>query len=374
MSLFVPKEGEVSTIALSSHDPIKGTPWEKVAHLLPPNATVPELLKAANLNWGLLHLPIENTIPKEYAQAAGIKGLDGEPIDRAVRLPVEKHFTLRRADTLEVLSPYMGNRYKPIKNQYAFEVFDQFVKAGEMTMESAGCLHNGEHVFGLAKIGKNFTLADGESIEGYFLLIQSHAYGHSLKAMFTPIRYPSGNTFVTKLSGVNGGYYAMPHSRVFDNARIEEIKDVVSKAEKQLKDFEATARFLAGTNIEEKDGVFYLAQFFDTGLIKTRKADKKPMPQSYQELFAAGDANRRIKNVASTVLTCPGADLPSCKDTAWGCLQGVFHALDHQNGHNTNTRLESSWLGKDAGIKVKALDMSVVMATKASVENGDGSK
>lgn len=82
------------------------------------------------------------------------------------------------------------------------------------------------------------------------------------------------------------------------------------------------------------------------------------------ELFESEDANRVVKNVAECVLSSPGADLESCKDTAWGYLQGVLHALDHQNGHNPDTRLHSSWLGKDAGIKVQALDMSVVMAEK----------
>ena len=365
MSVMKPSQSALSTLATTDHDPIIGTPWEKVAYPIPPNASIPELLQAAKLNWGLLHLPLDTGIPvdkiPEHMIPEGYEVKEGGKI----YVPVPKHYCLRRADNLEILSPYMGNRYKPIENEYAFSIFDQFVRAGEMTLESAGSLHGGKHVFGLAKIGKNFTLADGETIEGYFLLIQSHAYGHSLKAMFTPIRYPSGNTLVTKLANVKDGYYAMPHSRVFDDARIEEIKDVVTGAERQLRDFQRTAEFLASSHIEAKDGIFYLAKLFDSKLINRRKADKKPLPSSYHDLLEAEDANRVIKKVALSVIESPGAQLESCKGTAWGLFQGVVHALDHVNGHNTDTRLEASWIGKDAGIKVKALDMSVVMASKA---------
>lgn len=368
MSVLKPGKTALSSLATTDHDPIKGTPWEKVAHKIPANATVHELLEAAALNWGLLHLPLDTGIPVDKIPASMIP--EGYEIQEGgkVYVPVPKSYCLRRADNLDILSPYMGNRYKPIENDHAFQIFDQFVRAGEMTMESAGMLHDGKHVFGLAKIGKNFAMANGEVVEGYFLLIQSHAYGHSLKAMFTPIRYPSGNTFVTKLKGVKGGFYSMPHSRVFDDARIEEIKDVVTGAEEQLRDFEETARFLAGSKIEEKDGIFYLAQMFNEELINRRKSDKKPMPQTMEELFEAEDANRVIKNVADCVLTAPGADLPSCQGTAWGYFQGVSYALDHINGHNPSSRLEASWIGKDAGIKVKALDMSVVMAEKSNLD------
>ncbi len=364
MSIYVPKQGEVDTIATTSHDGLTDTPWETLAYRIPRNATVPELLRAAKLDWGLLHLPLESGIPHNKIPEDLIpEGFELRD-DGKLYVPVPKHFCLRRADNLDILSPYMGNRYKPIDNLYAFEVFDEFIRAGQMTMETAGSLHGGKHVWGLASMNKGFVLDNGEEVRGYFLLIQSHQYGHSLQARFTPIRYPGGNTFVHQLEGegVARGYYAMPHSRVFDAERIEEIKQVLTQAEAQLRDFEGKARYLAGSHIEEKDGVMYLCQLFNTELIQTRKQDKEKMPQTYEELIVAGDANRKVKKVAEHVLTGPGAFLPSSDGTAWGLYQGVVGAMDHVMGHNPDTLLEASWLGKDAGIKVKALDMSLVLA------------
>ena len=366
MSIMNPKESVVDSYATVDHEVLEGTPWEKVAHVIPPGADVAGMLGAAHLDWGLLHLPLDTGIPvdkiPEHMLPEGFEVEEGGKI----YVPVPKSFCLRRSDNLEILSPYMGNRYKPIPNDAAFEIFDQFIKAGEMTMDTAGSLHGGKHVFGMAKIGKNFILGNGEVIEGYFLLVQSHAYGFSLRAMFTPIRYPGGNTFVTALKGLKGGYYAMPHSRQFDNERIEEIKEVVTMAGDQLREFEGKARFLSGTKLSETDGVLYLATMFDSGLIQRRKLDKEKMPESLEELMVAEDANRKVKKAAKSVMEMPGADLDSCDGTAWGYYQGVVHALDNTMGHTTDTRLEASWLGKDANVKVKALDMSLVFAEKAS--------
>ena len=365
--IYQPKEEHISTFAsVEDFDGIEGTPWEKLAYKVPTGASVPEMLKAAKLDWEVQHLPVFANAPVANADGEIEVDSQGNPLS-TIQVPVPKSFCLRRADNGDFLSPFMGNRYKPVQNEYAFTVFDQFVKAGDMRIVTAGSLHGGKHIWGLASINEEFILGDGEVIHGYFLLMQSHAYGYSLKAMFTPVRYPGGHTIVTPIRGVGGktGFYAMPHSRVFDDARIEEIKDVLVRASDQFKEFEGKARFLAGTKLTEKDGVLYLAELFDPKLIRTRKLDKLAMPETLDELLAAGDANNVIKKAAGIVQTYPGHDLDSCNGTAWGFYQGVVHSLDHQMGHKPDTRLESSWLGKNFGLKTKALDLSVVMATKA---------
>ncbi len=356
MSLYKPNPEEISTFAtVEDFDGIEGTPWEKLAYKLPKGATVPQMLEAAHLNWKVQHLQVSVDVPTQVD--------DEGKVITSVRVPVPKTFCLRREDNGDFLSPYMGNRYKPVQNEYAFEVFDQFVKAGDMRMVTAGSLHGGKHIWGLASINEEFILGDGEVIHGHFLLMQSHAYGYSLKAMFTPVRYPGGHSIVTPIKDIGkGGFYSMPHSRLFDNKRIEEIKEVVTKAEDCFRAFEHKARFLAGTKIEERSGVLYLANMFDPKLIRTRTQDKEKMPQSYAELLVAEDANRTVKKVASIIQDYPGSDLPSCEGTAWGLLQGTMHAIDYELGRTPDTRLETSWLGKSVNLKAKALDLSVVTA------------
>lgn len=351
MSVFKPQTDEVETfVATESYDGITDTPWESLANRIPDNANVQDMLNAANLNWQVLRLPLFTRIPYDISNSQS-------PLLREIVIP--KSYCLVRHDNHDVITPYMGNRYKPVQNDEAFEVFDQFVRAGEMRMETAGMLHGGKHIWGLASIGKEFVLGNGEIIKGYFLLIQSHAYGYALRAMFTPVRYPGGNSFV------HGVTYAMPHSRVFDDARVQEIKEVLTKANAEMESYEAKARFLAGSKLNQKEGVMYLATLFDAKLIHRRKLDKEPMPENFNELLQSKDANRVVKRAVEAIESQPGADLDSCKDTAWGYYQGVVHALDHTMGHKPDTRLEASWLGKNAAVKVRALDLSMVFAEKS---------
>ncbi len=139
------------------------------------------MLTAAKLDWKVLR--------GEHRARVTIGGVEED-------IPNPKSFALIRDSDKTILSPHVGPRYKVIQNHDAFTVFDEFVKAGQMTMETAGSFGNGQHIWGLAKTGHGFDLANGERIESYFLLLQSHLYGYALKAMWTPIRFPGGLTLV----------------------------------------------------------------------------------------------------------------------------------------------------------------------------------
>lgn len=327
-------------------DSVSGTPWEEIATTIPRNASVDETLDVAGLEWGVEKRPLLVEIA------------DGELIT------VPKTFCLMRTDTNEFLSPYMGKSYKPVQNDRAFEVFEQFVRAGDMTMETAGSLLNGKHIWGLAHINNEFILGDGEKIRGYFLLMQSHAYGHALKAMFTAIRFPGGHSMVHPLAGVGGstGVYSMPHSRVFDNDRIEEIKDLLTKANDSMADLQRKAEFLANTNMTEEDGIFYLANVFDQKLIQNSKGSKVGLPKSGAELLESDEASRTLKNVWNMTKDYEGSDLSSCNGTAWGYYNTVLYAIDHELGHRVDTRLKSAWVGDGSNLKLQALDIALALS------------
>lgn len=337
------------------HDVLNGTPWEKVGNKIPRNATVREALEAAELDWNVVKSPLFTEVE------TGKK--------KKKRLVIPKSYCLLRSTDNRVLSAYMGNRYKPVQNDYAFEVFSEFIKAGGMTMETAGSLSDGKHIWALASINQDIELAHGEVIRGYFLLIQSHLYGYALRAMFTPVRYPGGHTLVQPINVRSlTGTYRMPHSREFNEDRIQEIKELLGLAERNLLDFADKAKFLANSHLTEKDGVFYLTEVFNPEFISQCKTDKTPLPKTMQELQKNDNANRVVKKAAALIDKYPGADLPTCQGTAWGYFNAVLNAFDHEMGHNDDTRLESAWLGKNAGRKLDALNSAVAIATKAEAK------
>ena len=234
---------------------------------------------------------------------------------------------------------------------------------GNMAQVRALCVHNG-----VLAVGGGFELAGGEIIKGYFLLLQSHQYGFALKAMFTPIRYPGGHTLVQNITtkGIGGrATYTMSHARKFTQERIKEIHEVVGIAHRALDEFQGKAEFMAKMRVSEADAIRYLAQVFDPQLIRTRSLDKKPLPQTIEEVLVAVDAGRSIKKVARSLSEYPGHDLPSCQGTAWGYYQAVAHAFDHTLGQHDSTRVESAWFGKNRDKKQTAFNLAGVLALQS---------
>lgn len=332
-----------------AYDPIKGTPWENLGHLIPKDASVPEMLRAAKLDWNVIR---------------------GENV---IRVPTEngshyisnpKSFALVRDSDYEVLSPHVGPRYKPVQNDTAFGIFDEFVKAGQMTMETAGSFRNGKHIWGLAKTGHGFELADGERIESYFLLLQSHLYGYALKAMWTPIRYPGGHTLVQGINkkGIGGNVkttYTMSHARKFDDARVQEIKEVVGIAARSMAEFQGKAEFMNRMRVNPVDAIFYLIRVFDPTLPGRCDTSNEPVPRTFAEIQSSVVPNRNIKKVAKML----DAAYSEGRGTAWGCWSTVNDAYDHELGHGENTRLETNWLGKNRDVKLNGFNLAYALAS-----------
>lgn len=337
------------------NDCLTGTPWENLGARVPKGASVQEMLVAAGLDWNVLR---------------GDSKIHVQTDDGIVVLNNPKSFALVRDTDMSILSPFVGPRYKIIQNSDAFGVFCEFVDAGQMTMETAGSLNNGQHIWGLARTGHRFELADGEVIESYFLLLQSHLYGYALKAMWTPIRFPGGHTLVQGINkkGVGGNIkttYTMSHARKFTPERIQEIKEVVGIAAKAMVEFQGHAEFMAKMRVSEADAIEYLASIFDRSLKTKRTMDQKPMPRTLTEVIEAQDVGRNLKKVAR--------QLQDTRDkwsagTAWGYYSAAQHMFDHEMGHKRDTALESAWIGKNRDEKQRAFKLATILATSKGKE------
>ena len=59
-----------------------------------------------------------------------------------------------------------------------------------------------------------------------------------------------------------------------------------------------------------------------------------------------------------------GADLASAKGTAWGLLNAVTEFVDHERrARNQEYRLDSAWFGQGPGLKQRALEAAVQLAS-----------
>jgi len=345
--MFAPNHQEIETMVQTAHDALRGTPWEKVGTLLPKDASVRDTLVLAGLDWAVHKHPL----------AATRRPVDQIPTDEMLSTEFERNglveipqfYSLLRSTDLHVLSPCVGSNYKPIQNDAAFQVFQDFVLAGNMTMETAGSLKKGQHVWGLATIGDHFELADGEVIKGYFLLVQSHKYGHSLRAMFTPVRYPGGLTLVKPI-GVKTSSFRMSHNRKFDENRIKEIKQLLGIAKSNLERFVQTAKFLQESKLTQRQAVRFLGNIFKP------KDEEVELPDTLEALAETSTYGRTLQNVASFAPGYFAQETPSCQGTAWGYYNLVAKYLDTEAGRTVDNRLESAWFGANARKKAKAFE------------------
>jgi len=114
---------EVETMAYANE-----TPWHGLGTPVADNLTPAQMLNAAGLNWQVKK-----------------KALVVDELDHTLT----SHYALVR-DTDNKILGVCGSDYTPTQNQDVFEFFDKFCKAGDMKMETAGSLHGGKIVWGLA--------------------------------------------------------------------------------------------------------------------------------------------------------------------------------------------------------------------------------
>ena len=147
----------------------------------------------------------------------------------------------------------------------------------------------------------------------------------------------------------------MSHSRHFNRARIDEIKDMMGIAKMELTRFVKDAKELAKTNVSEESSVRYFIKLFHPQLyIRVLEGEVK-VPQRISDLATWEWSNMNLKRVPRYMEEFAGSDLPTCRGTKWGLVQATNHVYDHVIGRSVDTRLEAVWTGKTAQTKLKAL-------------------
>ena len=145
-------------------------PWHGLGVSLKSAPTVEGMLRAARIDWTVSKRKLATTNGEDKFTHA-----------------VTSHFALTRDSDNRVLDVVAAG-YVPTQNSEAFGFFNEFVKAGRATMETAGSLQYGKYVWGLANLKTNFTLPGNDRVNGYLLLLSPHKQGKSLLAKLTQVR------------------------------------------------------------------------------------------------------------------------------------------------------------------------------------------
>ena len=276
-------------------------------------------------------------------------GLDWEA-ELAQLMTIDDHqhvdrFAVRRKTDKRILGD-VGPRYHILQNQKAFEWFKPFLDSKEAALHTAGSLYEGSVVWILAKLNRSgIEVAEGDKVEKFILLSNSHDGKKAVRVGFTPIRVVCANTMAMAHSNKASKLIRVRHSASVEEnlVNIREVMDVANQ------EFEANAkqyRLLATKGINQSDLEKYVKRVLDLDEVDKISSRSQNIISKIMEMAKNGRGN----------------DLPSVRNTYWTAYNGVSEYLTwERGGKNKHNRLHNLWFGQAKDMNVHALETALDM-------------
>ena len=308
---------------------------------------------AGETPWHGLGVSVSNDLtPAQMMQKAGLDWTVHE-VESFVefngnRIPTGQKALVRSSDARVLTN--VGPDWKPVQNEQAFEFFAEYVFAGNMEMNTAGSLRDGQMVWALAKVKDSFDLFGGDQVDSYLLFSNPHQYGKSIDVRFTPIRVVCNNTLSLSL-GMEAERQVKVGHRVQFNA--DEVKQALGIATEKLATYKEMAQYLGS----KRFSMDKLIEYYNT--IYPRTSDKRVQNKK----LSVETLSRNAKQCLDVLETQPGSEF--AEGSWWQAYNSVTYITDHVQGRNADNRLYSSWFGGNQARKKNALETAIEFAEAA---------
>jgi phage/plasmid-like protein (TIGR03299 family) len=297
---------------------------------------------ATSTPWGNNAAEIKTsfTSVEDVMQESGLNyhvGLQDCFLANGVKVPKTK-ITVRE-DNGSVMGT-VGDRYTPLQNRDAFAWFQDFIDAKVATIEHAGSLKKGQLVFIQAKINAPpVEIVKGDEVQSYITMLNSFNGSTSVFAGFFPRRIFCQNQLpalkaskMLKLKHTKNLHVGME--------KIAEIMDV------QNQEFIATTeqyKYLASVGVNPKDIEKYVKLVFGKGAddeteIRVNRIDE--ITEAFESGLGQSGATRNY----------------------YGLFNALNETLNYTAGRSVDSRLSSLWMGVNAQVNQKALDVALEMS------------
>lgn len=243
----------------------------------------------------------------------------------------------------------VGENWKPVQNETAFEFFSEFVLSGDMEMHTAGSLRDGQYVWALAKVKESFDVFGEDTVESYLLFSNPHVYGKSIDVRFTPIRVVCNNTLTLSLSGKAKNGVRIGHRTEFNP---NTVKETLGLAHEKFAQYKEMAEFLGSRKVDAES----LIQYYNTVFPNTSRTQEKTV-KTYEDL------SRNAQLCYDALEVQPGAQF--APGTWWQAFNSVTYITDHVQGRNKENRLHNQWFGTNQARKLEAANKAVEFAKAA---------
>jgi phage/plasmid-like protein (TIGR03299 family) len=304
-------------------------PWHGLGTQVPGDLTPQQMLEAAGLDWEVRKGTLFGKV--------GSKQVNVTKTTNEVGL--FRVFKDGEVDALDTV----GKDWIPLQNAEAFELFHEYVMAGQAKMETAGAIRNGKIVWGMASLNEEFEAVRHDVVKMNLLFTVFHWYGRPNDVRFTPIRVVCNNT----LSMAIGQNVAADKSMKIDHRTAydpERVKETLGIARKEMHEYAEQAKFLGKKTVSKED----LVDYFDYVFPRTSDAKGKQQP------------SKQFTRAMELLEVQPGADL--CQGTWWNAFNAVTFITNHEMGKDA-VRLENVWYGGTRKRNLMALTKALEMAS-----------
>ena len=303
------------------------TPWHGLGVKVPADLSPAQMLEKAGLDWTVTKVPA-------FAEIG----------DKRVNVGWS---ALTRSSDDSILS-IVSNDWNPVQNHEAFEFFDEYCRAGDMEMHTAGSLRDGQIVWALAKVKESFELFKGDQVDSYMLFTNPHKFGQCIDVRFTPIRVVCNNTLTLSLNQKSDRVVKKSHRTEFDAA---EVKEMLGIATEKLAKYKEMASFLGGKRYNNESVKEYFNRVFPVLAYNKEKGPQRK------------DLSKSATRALEVLTTQPGHQF--AEGSWWQAFNAVTYLTDHEIGRSADTRLQSAWFGANKNLKLKALETAVEFAEAA---------
>jgi phage/plasmid-like protein (TIGR03299 family) len=308
-------------------------PWHGLGKKVPMGVSAEEMIRAADLDWQV-----------ELRPARGAREINrhGEfSRYEVVRVPRPN---MKESETLLGL---VTRRYEPLQNVEAFRFFDPIVGEGKAFFETAGALGEGERIWVMAKMPQAMKIVPGDECLKYLLLSNTHSGEGSVTVKFTTVRVVCQNTLMLAMEDGQKAY-RVRHSKMMQ-FRLDELSEFLAITQEVFLKAEECFRQLARIQMANGRLEQYLEAVFPRSATGKRKDEKPPRWVYVQEAFHSR----------------PDLQMNGVRGTLWGAYNAITRFEDYKQPlqeEGADQRLERTWFGSSADIKLKALDKAKELA------------
>jgi phage/plasmid-like protein (TIGR03299 family) len=295
-------------------------PWHGLGQELNPDADIDTWSKMAGLDWEAKVSPVRFQPFNEVQDTLRVHGQN----------------VVYRSDTFAPLG-LVTDRYKLHQPKDVLDFFNVLMQSAGFKLEVAGAIKGGKRIWALANTNKEACVLGDDAVRGYLLLSTSFDGSTATVGQFTSVRVVCNNTLSAADNEVAPSRFNITHGREFDASLMRDrLGLVVSGFDGMMDKYRHLARQQVGVTFV-KD---FLTNLFPANF-DPKTAEFKPS-RGYNKVLELFEGKGM------------GADLQGAGGTRWGLLNAVTQYIDHDKGHNVDSRMNNAWFGNGNRMKSEA--------------------